>query len=209
MTRLLSPNSARAGLPASWPTPLHPAELNLIDVPTPFLACDLNAVRAKYRRLVRALPGASVHYAMKCNSTPDLLRALAAVGSGFEVASIGELSVLGDLGIDPVDVLFSNPVKPPAAVAQARAAGLWRFSFDSEGELYKIARQAPGSAVYVRLRVDDSSSVFPLSRKFGAELHQARALLLLARSLGLRPYGVTFHVGSQCTATNTWRQAVA
>src|SRR4029453_419623 len=76
-------------------------------------------------------------------------------------------------------------------------------------ELYKLAQHAPGAAVYVRLRVDDSTSLFPLSRKFGAEAREARALLLLARSLGLRPYGVTFHVGSQCTTTTAWRQAIA
>ena len=63
--------------------------------------------------------------------------------------------------------------------------------------------------MYVRLRVDDSTSLFPLSRKFGAEAQEARALMLLARSLGLRPYGVTFHVGSQCTTTTAWRQAIA
>lgn len=64
------------------------------------------------------------------------------------------------------------------------AGGLWRYAFDSEGELYKLAQHAPGSAVYARLRVDDSPSLFPLSRKFGAEAQEARALLLLARKLG-------------------------
>src|SRR5918996_214177 len=78
-----------------------------------------------------------------------------------------------------------------------------------ELELNRRAQPAPGPAVSVRLRVDDSTSLFPLSRKFGAEAQEARALLLLARSLGLRPYGVTFHVGSQCTTTTAWRQAIA
>jgi ornithine decarboxylase len=77
------------------------------------------------------------------------------------------------------------------------------------GELRKLATHAPGSAVYVRLRVDDSTSTFPLSRKFGADLEEAHALLLQARELGLRPYGVTFHVGSQCGTTIAWRQAIA
>ena len=73
-------------------------------------------------------------------------------------------------------MLYSNTVKPPAHIAAAHEAGLWRFAFDSEGELHKLAEHAPGSAVYVRLRVDDSTSIFPLSRKFGAEAHEARAL---------------------------------
>jgi ornithine decarboxylase len=61
----------------------------------------------------------------------------------------------------------------------------------------------------VRVRLDDSGSVFPLSRKFGAEAHHARALLQYARTLGLQPYGATFHVGSQCVATSAWVQAIA
>ena len=106
-------------------------------------------------------------------------------------------------------MLYSNPIKPPAHIAAAHAAGLWRFSFDSPNELHKIAEHAPGAAVYVRLRVDDSASVFPLSRKFGAEPDDACDLMLLARRLGLRPYGVTFHVGSQCGNPIAWRQAIA
>jgi ornithine decarboxylase len=117
--------------------------------------------------------------------------------------------MLQALGVDPAGVLYSNTIKPAHHIRETAAAGLWRFAFDSEGELNKIAANAPGSAVYVRVRVDDSSSVFPLSRKFGAEFHDARALLHIAKDLGLRPYGLTFHVGSQCTSTTSFVQAIA
>jgi ornithine decarboxylase len=146
---------------------------------------------------------------MKCNSSPEILRTLAGLGGSFEVASLGELKMLQYIGIDAADVLYSNPIKPPAHVAAAYAAGLWRFSFDSSGELNKLAEHAPGSAVYLRLRVDDSNAIFPLSRKFGADEAAAGDLLRLARKLGLRPYGVTFHVGSQSTSPPAWRRAVA
>ena len=146
---------------------------------------------------------------MKCNPALELLAAFDQLGSSFEVASWAELQMLQKLGVDPERVLYSNTVKPAAHIAESFSAGLWRYAFDSEGELYKLAQHAPGAAVYVRLRVDDSTSLFPLSRKFGAEAQEARALMLLARSLGLRPYGVTFHVGSQCTTTTAWRQAIA
>jgi ornithine decarboxylase len=200
---------AQVELPSHWPEALHPRVLAEIEHTTPYLICDLDTLRDRYRQLLECVPGIRCFYALKSNCSPRVLQTLAELGSGFEVASIGELDMLQAIGIDPADVLYSNPVKPPSHIAAAHAAGLWRFAFDSEGELYKLARHAPGCAVYVRLRVDDSTSSFPLSRKFGAEAHEARALLLLARSLGLRPYGVTFHVGSQCTAPNTWRQAIA
>jgi ornithine decarboxylase len=201
----------RAGvhLPRQWPAALHPDELARVDQPTPYLLCDLGTIADRYDNLMTALPGVRPYYAMKCNPTTEVLRTLAGRGAGFEVASIGELRALEAIGVDPADVLYSNPVKPPAHVAAAHAAGLWRFSFDSVGELHKLAAHAPGSAVFVRLRVDDSTSVFPLSRKFGAEAHEARELLLLADTLGLVPYGITFHVGSQCATPMAWRQAIA
>jgi ornithine decarboxylase len=193
----------------SWPTPLAPATLGgIVDVPTPYLMTDLDTVADRLASFQAALPGVAVHYAMKCNPAEEILRTLHAGGASFEVASIGELRKLQAIGVDPADVLYSNPIKPASHIAAAHAAGLWRFSFDSPNELAKIAEHAPGAAVYVRLRVDDEASVFPLSRKFGTDVEDAYDLLLLAQRLGLRPYGVTFHVGSQCLRPSAWASAV-
>lgn len=192
---------------AAWPATLSPDALRVIDMPTPYLVTDLDAVAERYAGFTAALPGVATYYAMKCNPAPEILRTLAGLGAGFEIASLGELRMLQAVGVDPAEVLHSNPVKPPEHIAEAYAAGLWRFSFDSPGELAKIAERAPGSAVYVRLSVDDTSSQFPLSRKFGTDVEDAYDLMLLARRLGLRPYGVTFHVGSQCGSTAAWHTA--
>ncbi|MEU8236476.1 type III PLP-dependent enzyme [Actinoplanes sp. NPDC048967] len=198
----------RAQLPAQWPAALSPHCLEVIDMPTPYLVTDLGTVVDRLSAFAAALPGVLPCYAMKCNPSPEILATLRDHGASFEVASLGELRMLERLGVDPAGVLFSNPVKAPGHIAAAHAAGLWRFSFDSANELRKIAEHAPGSAVYLRLRVDDTASSFPLSRKFGAELPEARDLLVLARRLGLRPYGITFHVGSQCGNAAAWRHAL-
>ena len=191
-------------VPRSWPDSLRPQTLDRLDLPTPFLIGDTRLVAQRLNAFEAALPGVRPFYAVKCNSDARVLGTVSEHGAGFEVASLGELRMLQEIGVDPYEVLYSNTVKPAAHVRGAHEAGVWRFAVDSEGELDKIARCAPGSAVYVRIRVDDSGSVFPLSRKFGAEAHHARALLLQARHLGLQPYGVTFHVGSQCTSTSAW-----
>lgn len=195
-------------VPAHWPAALSPDCLEVIDMPTPYLVTDLDTVAQRHAAFSRALPGVQTFYAMKCNPSPEILRTLARRGAGFEIASLGEMRALQRYGIVPADVLYSNPVKPPAHIAEAYRAGLWRFSFDSPNELAKIAVHAPGAAVYIRLRVDDKASVFPLSRKFGAEPEDAFELMMLARSMGLRPYGITFHVGSQCGNPAAWRQAI-
>jgi ornithine decarboxylase len=196
-------------VPLHWPASLHPEVLSQLDLPTPFLVGDLRLVGDRVQAFTAAMPRVRPFYAVKCNSAPEVLRAAHAHGTGFEIASLGELSILEEVGIVGRDVLYSNTVKPAAHIAGAAERGVWRFAIDSEGELDKVAREAPGSAVYVRVRVDDSGSVFPLSRKFGAESHHARALLQQAERLGLRPYGLTFHVGSQCAATSAWVQAIA
>lgn len=196
-------------LPAHWPAGLLPGRLAGLAVETPFLACDLSIVRDRLSSLRAALPGVDVHYAVKCNPSAEIVSTLATEGAAFEVASLGELRLVLDAGVPAAGVLYSNPVKPARHVREAAQAGVWRFAFDSEGELRKIAANAPGAAVYVRLRVDDSLSRFPLGRKFGAEAAGAHQLMLLARVLGLEPYGVTFHVGSQCTTPIAWRSALA
>jgi ornithine decarboxylase len=201
--------AARFDLPSFWPAALSPARLAALSVDTPFLACDLATVHDRYLSLQDTLPGVRAHYAVKCNPTPEIVKHLAGLGAGFEVASLGELELLTACGVDGREILFSNTIKPARHITKAAAAGVWRFAFDSEIELIKIAKHAPGAAAYVRLRVDDSTSRFPLSRKFGAEAQNARALMLLARDLGLIPYGVTFHVGSQCSSPAAWRSALA
>jgi ornithine decarboxylase len=202
-------HDVQLAVPPSWPAALHPNELARLEHATPFVVCDLETVRERYESFTRVLPGVECFYALKCNPAVEVLEELAGLGSKFEIASHGELELVRPVGVDPGDVLYSNPVKPPAHIEACYEAGVWRFAFDSEAELYKIARNAPGSAVFLRVRVDDSTSVFPLSRKFGVEPREARPLLLLARRLGLRPYGITFHVGSQCTDPEAWHHAIA
>jgi ornithine decarboxylase len=73
------------------------------------------------------------------------------------------------------------------------------MTFDSEYELIKIARNAPGARVMVRIKVPNVGSLVELSLKFGAEPGDAVPLLLKAKRMGLNPVGVSFHVGSQCT----------
>jgi ornithine decarboxylase len=179
-----------------------------MDVETPFLVCDRSSVERRYEELTEVLPGVAVFFAMKCNPAGPLLDTLARLGSSFEIASAAELRMVTATGVPADAVLYSNTVKPPGHIVEAFAAGLCRFAFDSEPELHKLARHAPGSSVYARLRVDDRASLFPLSTKFGTSVDEAVRLLELAYDLGLVPYGVTFHVGSQCVNPMAWDRAL-
>jgi ornithine decarboxylase len=176
---------------------------------TPFLVTDIASVEARYHEFMVAFRGrVAAHYAVKCNPSPRVLRALHAVGAGFEVASQRELLLALDAGAAAEDVLYSNPVRPAAHVRFASEMGLRYFVVDGPRELRKIAENAPGSAVIARIRVDDGGSKFPLSSKFGAEPEVAFRLLAQAPALGLIPAGLTFHVGSQSVDPTAWSRAV-
>ena len=189
------------------PDRLTPTELAKLDHPTPYLMLDLEAVGRAYESITGALPHVAIRYAVKCNPDERILRRLHAVGSSFEIASASELQLLTGLGVGAEDAIFSSPVKPWRQVQEAARAGVWRFAFDSASELDKLAEYAPGAAVYVRLGTSDLGSEVPSEGKFGVGAGQAVELLRLARTLGLEPYGIAYHVGSQMTNPAAWEDA--
>jgi ornithine decarboxylase len=178
-------------------------------LPTPLLVVEVAGVISRYLELQRALPGAVIHYAVKANPLPEIVRALADVGSCFDVASAPEVALCLGLGVSPSRISFGHTVKKAPAIADAHAAGVRLFSCDSVDELHKIARHAPGANVSVRLLTTGTGAEWPLSKKFGCEHAMACDLLVHARAVGLSPYGISFHVGSQQTDPVQWEAPIA
>ena len=176
---------------------------------TPAFIVDIAAVRLALTGLQSVLPSVALHYAYKSCPIPAIAAAMVDAGVSFEIASVAELAALVSTGAAADSILFSNPIKAPGEIATAYAAGVAHYCADSVCEVEKLARWAPGSRLYVRLAVDDSTSVFPLSAKFGVDASTALGIMLLARDAGLEPWGVTFHVGSQCLHASAWADAIA
>ncbi|MFI5937595.1 type III PLP-dependent enzyme [Actinoplanes sp. NPDC051494] len=165
--------------------------------PGPVLEMRAGRIVAALDTFRAAFPGVRPFYATKCNNHPGVLSTLHSAGSGFEVASIQEVELLVAAGVQPYDMLFSNPVRAREQTARAAAAGVYRFSVDSFEEVRRVAEEAPGSCVYARLMTGGTDSVVPSEGKFGVDVPGAVGLLVQARELGLTPYGITFHMGSQ------------
>jgi len=196
-------------LAALPPTAKVEGFLAKIRLETPCIVIDLDIVRARYDALRRLLPSAEIYYAVKANPAAEVLAALAALGAGFDLASLGEFDACRAAGIAPDRLSFGNTIKRESAIAITAAAGLDLFAFDSAAELEKLARRAPGSRVFCRLLVEGKGAEWPLTRKFGCEARMAADLLVAARRLGLRPAGLSFHVGSQQTDPRQWAVAIA
>ncbi|HXP12107.1 MAG TPA: type III PLP-dependent enzyme [Stellaceae bacterium] len=175
---------------------------------TPCLIVDLDIVTQAYKLLRRYLPLARVFYAVKANPAPEVVGALKDLGSSFDVASPNEIDLCLGRGVAPDNVSFGNTIKKERDIAYAYEKGVRLFAFDSQPELEKLSRAAPGARVFCRILVECTGADWPLSRKFGCAPEMAVELLRQARDMGLDPYGVSFHVGSQQTDLSQWDSAI-
>lgn len=176
---------------------------------TPYLTLNLQTVTDAYNAMRAAMPDVTVYYAIKSNSDPGLARHIKSLGGSFEIASAPEMELLQDIGVNPADMLFTNPVKMLSHIERAHQAGVWRFSFDSEAELEKLTQAAPGTSVFVRLAAPKFKSAVASEGKFGVDAETACKLMVQAKARGLKPYGISFHVGSQMESPEPWGAAIS
>ncbi|NQW00659.1 MAG: type III PLP-dependent enzyme [Rhodospirillales bacterium] len=177
-------------------------------LPSPCLVVDVDIVEHSYVSMTRAMPMATIYYAVKANPAESIISRLAELGSNFDTASPGEIDLCLRLGVSPSRISYGNTIKKQADIAYAYSRGIRMFAFDSDAELEKIAVSAPGAKVYCRILVDSEGAEWPLSRKFGCDPEMAIRLLVRARDMGLDAYGVSFHVGSQQTNLSQWDGAI-
>ena len=175
---------------------------------TPLFLISRAALRGQLARFREALPRVEPFYAAKANPHAEILKTMVAGGAGFDVASVAEMEAVLAAGAKPEDVIYANTIKPDASIAAAAGRSVDLMTFDSEYELDKIAEHAPGARVLVRIKVPNVGSMVELSLKFGVEPADAMDLLIQAHRLGLRPTGLSFHVGSQCTHLENYIQAL-
>jgi len=176
---------------------------------TPCLVLDVDRVEENFRALQRNLPLARIYYAVKANPAAPVLERLVRLSSCFDAASWEEIQACFAAGAKPEAISYGNTIKKVSAIRNAHKAGVTLFAFDSAEELEKLAEHAPGARVYCRVLVENEGADWPLSRKFGTTIESARELMLRAGEMGLDPYGLSFHVGSQQTTTRAYELAIA
>jgi len=176
---------------------------------TPFVVTDRRIIRQHYHDLTASFPFADIYYAVKANPAEEVLILLRDMGSCFDIASTYELDRVMGLGVSAERCSYGNTIKKRKDIRYFFDKGIRLFVSDSEADLRNIAAEAPGSKVYIRLLTEGSHTAdWPLSRKFGCQTEMAVELLLLAKQLGLKPYGVSFHVGSQQRDISAWDSAI-
>ncbi len=174
----------------------------------PCLVVDLEVVRDNFHAFEKAMPDSKIYYAVKANPAPEILRLLASMGSSFDCASVAEIEMAMDAGATADRISYGNTIKKERDVARAFELGIRLFAIDCVEEAEKIGRVAPGSKVFCRVLTDGEGAEWPLSRKFGCVPAMAIDVLRHSKALGLTPWGVSFHVGSQQVNLDAWDRAL-
>ncbi|HRE15884.1 MAG TPA: alanine racemase, partial [Rhodocyclaceae bacterium] len=123
---------------------------------TPFYAYDSALIAERVGELRAALPAAiRLHYAIKANPLPALLRHMAGLVDGLDVASAGELAVALEQGAPASQISFAGPGKRDAELAAAVAAGVL-INVESAGEIARLdaIAQTQGKAARVAVRIN-------------------------------------------------------
>jgi ornithine decarboxylase len=175
---------------------------------SPLMLIQEDALEKQFKIFRKVLPEVTPYYAIKANPFPGIIKKFIELGTGFDVASANEMNAVLELGATPEKIIFANTIKSNEDIRAAYKKKVKLMTFDNEPELYKIAKACPGARVIIRIKVANIGSIVELSLKFGADPEQSISLLKKARSLGLKPMGLSFHVGSQCTNAENYLQAL-
>jgi len=188
---------------------------------TPFYLYSQTTLTSHFQKLDQALAPLDhlVCYAMKANSNLSVMRALANLGSGFDVVSSGELQRVIAAGGDPRKCVFAGVAKTEAEIEFALRQGIYSFNVESEPEIARInrvaARLKKRAPIAVRINPNVAAKTHAkittgtYENKFGIQFENVEAVYARAsklKNIWLR--GVQMHIGSQLTDVTPYELAV-
>ncbi|HKR36815.1 MAG TPA: type III PLP-dependent enzyme [Steroidobacteraceae bacterium] len=175
---------------------------------SPLLVVDCEQVRRQYRALRDALPGVDLHYALKPLPHASVVATLRDEGAFFDLATTGEVELVKAQGIAPERCIHTHPIKRDSDIRDALRFGVTTFVADNPDEIRKFARYRKRAELLLRVCFRSPTAVCDLSKKFGCDAGAVLGLIEMARRLGVRVRGLSFHVGSQATDPSKYIEAI-
>ena len=170
---------------------------------TPLFVYDADLVRERYRDLYRFIPypGLEVHYAMKANYQPGILKTLRDEGCGIDAVSPAEVEMALRLGFKKESIIYTANNMTDAEFERVLATGV-TVNIGSLSRLGKLAKSHPGTRICLRFNPDvcDGDSEKTMTggdlTKFGILLDAVEEVKQLVKSGNLHVIGLHSHTGS-------------
>ncbi|MDX9903167.1 MAG: diaminopimelate decarboxylase [Bacteroidales bacterium] len=185
---------------------------------TPFYYYDLDLLRETLSVASgeAASRGFKLHYAVKANFNPVIMKIIAGYGLGADCVSGKETELAVECGFPAGDTLLAGVGKSDREIENALKLGIGCFNAESVEEIEVIDEIAGrmGKKAAVALRINPNVEAHTIKHittgtdenKFGiriAELERVTALLEETENIEYR--GIHFHIGSQITDLHVYR----
>lgn len=175
---------------------------------SPLMILDCDVVRQQYRALNNALPGVTLHFALKPFPHPAVVRTLIQECASFDLASSGEIDMVAAAGVPADKTIHTHPIKRDSDIRHALDYGCKVFVVDNLNELEKFIPYSDRVELLIRLSFRNADAYADLSKKFGCSPQQAIEIMQQAKDHGIHIKGLSFHVGSQTTNAEKFVQAI-
>ena len=180
---------------------------------TPFYYYDLDVLRrtldtinreaGKYENFV-------VHYAIKANANPKVLRVIREAGLGADCVSGGEVRASIEAGFPKNKIVFAGVGKTDKEINYALDHDIFCFNVESVPELEVINElaSAKGKVAQVAFRINPNVGAHThanittglAENKFGISMEDMDTVIEMAQNMkNIKFLGLHFHIGSQIT----------
>ncbi len=191
-------------------------------LPTPFYFYNLRVLKSTLDTLKKesVSSGYKVHYAVKANHNPGILKIISSYGFGADCVSWNEIDAAIKAGFDPSEIVFTGVGKSDYEIKSAIDAGIFCFNCESIPEIEVINQFAAAQNKIVRIAlrinplIDAHTHKYITTgieeSKFGIHTWELEEVLRRIESMhSIRLTGMHFHVGSQITRMSVFRSLCA
>lgn len=192
------------------------------EIETPFYYYDLDILRATLEVVKKESDnsGYKVHYAVKANSNPRILRLISSYGFGADCVSYNEIAASIEAGFNPSDIVFAGVGKTDKDIAAALRNDIFCFNCESIPEIEVINELASklNKTASIALRINpyiDAHTHKYITTgieesKFGINTWEIEDVTRRLDGMNnIKLLGIHFHIGSQITRMSVFKSLCA
>ena len=187
---------------------------------SPLYVYNFDVITHKFTVLKEAFKARKslICFAAKANSNLSVLKHMAKLGAGCDCVSIGEVKRALHVGIPKYKIIFSGVGKRDDEIEEALKNDILMINLESEEEMGRVELIAQKLGVIARISIRVNPNIDAKTHpyistglhenKFGVDIDSAKRMYIHAKnSTSLDPVGIHFHIGSQITEVEPFREA--
>lgn len=160
-----------------------------------------------------------LHYAIKANFEPEILKVMLDNNCGIDAVSLGEMQQALNCGFKPADIILSGVAKTEKELKWAIENEIYQINVENISELKKIIRIAnelkKQAHIGLRLNPEVDAETHPgiatalKDSKFGLDFESAEiALTMIQQQNFVVLKAISFHIGSQILNVQVFEKAI-